>query len=206
MSSLAKVFVIDDELAVRDSMRALITTMGFEVECFQTAEQFLEFVTAEHRGCIIADIRLSGMSGVELQGELTARGIVLPVIVISAYATTALTVQVMKQGALTLLEKPVKDQELREAIEKAVAMDQSTYSERSRVAQVNERLNTLSPSERRVLGMVVGGKPNKMIAQELGVSLRTVESRRHNVFKKMQTDTLADLVKTVVETENATVN
>ena len=158
------VFVVDDDRQARESVCALVRSLGVRAEAFQSAEEFLEVFTPDRAGCLVTDVRMFGMSGVELQQKLKADGVPLPVIVITAYARTPLTVKVMQQGAVTLLEKPYEEDELWDAIRKALALDAAGRQDYARREELRIRLAGLTPREREVLGAVVVGKPNKIVS------------------------------------------
>lgn len=193
------VFVIDDEPAARKSLCALIQSFGYHAEPFASGEAFLEQYDANRPGCLVTDVRMRGMSGVELQEALKQIGSELPVIVITAFAETTLTVRAMKNGAVTLLEKPCRDNELWTATRDALALDAENRSRTVSRSKIRARINAMTESERKVLDLIIAGKMNKQIAAELDLSVRTVESRRHHIFAKMKTDSLADLIRLVLE-------
>ena len=149
----------------------------------------------------MTDLRMLGMSGIELQEKLVAMGIKIPVIIITAFADVQIAVRAMRTGAVTLLEKPCRDQELWESVRNALELDRKTREEDERRRDVQTRLAKLSEGEKDVLERMVEGKMNKVIAKELSISIRTVETRRHNVLEKMRADSLAELVRLVVESE-----
>lgn len=193
------VFVIDDDEAARLSVCALATSMHVAAEAFASVEEFLAQFDPNRPGCIVADVRMPGASGVDLLQMLADRGAHIPVIVVTAFADTPLTVRAMKGGAVTFLEKPCSEHELWDAIREALARDSANRAAQESRRQHQERLAKLTADERQVLDMLVEGKPNKLIAKELDVSLRTVESRRHNVFHKTGTSTVAELVRFVIQ-------
>lgn len=192
------VFVIDDDVMGRDSVQALVTSMGLECETFSNAEEFLRECPSTAAGCIVVDVMMPGMSGLELQQQVAEIGFVLPVIVISAFASPSTAVQAMQQGAITFLEKPCNNHELYSAIREALELDREMRAANSRKREVESRLKSLTPDERQVLMCILHGKSNKATAHELGISVRTVESRRHNVFEKLQADSVANLVRMVL--------
>lgn len=192
------VFVIDDDEASRLSVCALATSMHVPSTCFASAEEFLASFDPDRPGCIVADVRMPGASGVDLLEILEQRGVRIPVIIVTAFADTPLAVKAMKGGAVTFLEKPCSNHDLRDAIREALARDAANRAGEETRREMRSRLAKLTADERRVLSMLVEGKPNKAIARELDVSLRTVESRRHNVFAKTGTSTVAELVKLVI--------
>ena len=152
-------------------------------------------------GCLITDVRMLNMSGLELQEELLRRGIALPVVVLTAYARTAITVRAVKAGAVTVLEKPYQDDDLWDAIRKALAQDAAGRTEHRHRQELQRRIARLTPAQRGVMDLIVTGKPNKVIAQELDVSIRTVENRRHEVFEVMQAGSVAELVRMVIDVD-----
>ena len=193
------VFVVDDDEAGRDSVRCLVEPMGVEVGLFASAEEFLDAYDPSQPGCLVTDLKMLGMSGLELQHELNRQGINIPTIVMSAYADVSVAVRAMQQGALTLLEKPCRGMELWDAIQKALDVDQETREENERRREIEERLQTLTTQEREILESIVEGMPNKAIAKNLDISLRTVEARRKSIFQKMKTHSVAELVQAVME-------
>jgi FixJ family two-component response regulator len=193
------VFVIDDDEKSRKSVRALVSSMGARAETFCSAEAFLASIQAGQSGCVVTDVRMPGMDGLELQEQLKQRDIHLPVIVITAYARTSMTVRAVKAGAVTLLEKPYENEDLWDAIREALALDVATRAKREQRDELRQRADQLTESERRVMEMMVQGRANKVIAKRLDVSLRTVESRRREVFRKMQANSLAELVGLVID-------
>jgi len=208
MTTEQTVFVVDDEEvvlksveAVVKSVEAVVKSLEVQVKTFTSAESFLASYSADQPGCLVTDLRMLGMSGIELQEKLVAMGIKIPVIIITAFADVQIAVRAMRTGAVTLLEKPCRDQELWEAVRNALELDRSTREEDQRRSDVQSRMGNLSEGERDVMERMVEGKMNKVIAQELSISIRTVETRRHNVLEKMRADSLADLVRLVVESE-----
>jgi two-component system response regulator FixJ len=195
------VFVVDDDRQARESVCALVRSLGLRAESFASAEEFLASFTPDRAGCLVTDVRMLGMSGVELQQKLNEAGAPLPVIVLTAYARTPLTVKVMQQGALTLLEKPYEEDDLWDAIRRALAQDTNRRQQHEHVERIRGRLASLTDKEREVLDGIVAGKPNKNIARELDVSIRTVENRRRDIFAKTQTDSVAELVRMVIDAE-----
>ena len=193
------VFVVDDDQGARSSVCALVRSMGIAAESYESAEQFLEHYSSDHVGCLVTDVRMLGMSGLELQERLNEMGSMIPVIVLTAYATTNLTVQAMKNGAVTMLDKPYHEDELWNAIRKSLTLDSEQRVEQARRLELRERMSTLTESERIVLDNVVAGKANKVIARRLDVSIRTIENRRRDIYKKMNADSAVELVRLVIE-------
>jgi FixJ family two-component response regulator len=194
----ATVYIVDDDEQARESVSALVRSMGLNTELFASAEEFLEQVHRVERGCLVTDLRMLGMSGVELQDALLQRDISLPVILITAYPRTSLTVRAMKHGAITLLEKPYEDDDLWDAVRDGLQRDQEQHDKRNRLREIRRRLDSLSEKQQEVIDMMVDGTANKVIARRLDVSIRTVENRRHDIFEKMQANSLAELVRMVV--------
>jgi two-component system, LuxR family, response regulator FixJ len=199
MSDEPTVYIVDDDQQARDSVAALVCSMGIPTRSFASAETFLAACDKDARGCLVTDVRLAGMSGLELQEELPRRNIPLPVIVLTAYPRTTTTVRAIKAGAVTLLEKPYNHDDLWDAIRKALTEDESRHARHQRRQAILARMALLTPAERAVMGLVIEGWPNKLIAKELGISLRTVESRRHQVLAKLEANSLADLIRLTLE-------
>ncbi len=193
------VFVVDDDEGARTSVRALVRSMGIQVETFASAEAFLEAFVSNSPGCLVTDVRMLGMSGIELQEKLAADGIMLPVIIITAHAETPLTVRAIKSGAVTVLEKPCRDYELYDAIRDALLQDTARRSQAAEHQAFLQKVASLSPQERQVLDMMIEGAANKVIARRMDVSVRTVENRRQRIFEKTGTDSLAELIRLFVE-------
>jgi two-component system response regulator FixJ len=189
------VHVIDDDAAVRDALRLLLTTEGHEVVTHDSALGFLASVDPVATGCIVTDVRMPEMTGMELLLKVKGMGLSLPVIVISAHADVPLAVQAMKEGALDLLEKPFDDEALLVAVRQALAFDSGKRAQDSQEQEIARRLTTLTSRESEVLAGLLKGQPNKIIAHELGISVRTVEVHRANVMAKMQAGSLPELVR-----------
>lgn len=188
-------------MSARKSVCALVRSLGLRAEAFCSAEEFLARYTPGCAGCLVTDIRMIGMSGLDLQDRLIEQGIRLPVIVLTAYARTRSTVRAIKAGAMTLLEKPYDEEELWDAIRKALAQEAAGRAETQRCREIQQRTALLTPAERAVMDLVVQGKPNKVIAKQLNMSIRTIESRRHEVFTKMGVESVAELVRLAIEGE-----
>ena len=189
------VFIVDDDAAIRFAMQALMDSVNLDHEIFSSADEFLDKVIEQRPGCLVLDIRMPGLGGLELQEELIKRGNTLPIIFITGHGDVPMAVEAMQKGAVDFIQKPFRDQELLDRIREALATDEERREEQQQHAQVTERLNRLTNREREVFDLVVTGKPNKVIAYELGVSQRTVEIHRARVMEKMQARSLADLVK-----------
>jgi len=193
------VFIVDDDAAVRESITTLVSPMGVPTKTFASGEEFLAEATPHDYGCVVTDLRLGGMSGVEIKRQLNERGIDLPTIVLTGYADVKITVQAMQQGAVTLLEKPAGGIELWDAIRAALKADEDRRAEYKATSDLQRRMQSLSEKERQVMELVVDGLPNKAVARRLDVSLRTVEARRKAVFDKLGARSLAVLVRLVLQ-------
>ncbi len=189
------VFIVDDDAAIRFAMQALMDSVNLDHEIFASADEFLEKITEQRPGCLVLDIRMPGLGGLELQEELIKRGNTLPIIFITGHGDVPMAVEAMQKGAVDFIQKPFRDQELLDRIREALATDEERREEQQAHAEVASRLARLTNREREVFDLVVTGKPNKVIAYELGVSQRTVEIHRARVMEKMQARSLADLVK-----------
>ena len=198
MSDSCTVFVVDDDQAVRDSLALLVHSVGLEVETFASAQAFLDAYRAERCGCLITDIRMPGMSGLELQEKLAADDIRIPVIVLTGHGDVPAAVRALKGGAVDFVEKPFNPQALLDLIQQAIARDAEIRELAAQEAQVAERVALLTPREHEVMGLVVAGKANKVIAFELDISERTVELHRGRIMKKMQARSLAELMRMVI--------
>jgi two-component system, LuxR family, response regulator FixJ len=192
------VFVVDDDDGARESVVALVTLKGLKARGFTSAEEFLAHYDPSLKGCVVADVRLLGMSGLELLEQLNARDSSLPVIVITGYADVPMAVRAMQQGAVTFLEKPCQEQELWRAIQEALAREKTEQAHRKVRTEVEARLATLTDDELEVFRRLLAGHANKRIASDLDIGLRTVELRRSNIMKKMQATSLPDLVRMAI--------
>lgn len=191
----AMVYVVDDDDAVRVALKDLLESVGLNVETFPSGRDFLKAQRTDIPSCLILDVRLPGTSGLDFQRELAAVNIEIPIIFITGHGDIPMTVQAMKAGAVDFLTKPFRDQELLDAIHKAVDRDRERRQQRSEVTQLRERYEGLTPREREVLTLVIQGLLNKQIAAELGTSETTVKIHRGQVMRKMQAESLPDLVR-----------
>jgi two-component system response regulator FixJ len=193
------VFIVDDDEAVRSALRLLLKSVGLTASALPSAQQFLESYDPHQPGCLVLDVRMPGMSGLELQQQLNVRGAILPVIFITGHGDIPMAVEAMQQGAFDFLQKPFRDQDLIDRIQRALAKDKESRAELNARTHTRERLESLTPREREVLGLVTSGKPNKVMAADLGVSQRTVEIHRARVMEKMGVSSLAQLVRMVMD-------
>ncbi len=189
------VIVVDDDDAVRNSLRLLLKSAGIHAEVAESAREYLGRFDANQGGCLLLDVRMPGMSGLELQQELNMRGATIPVIFITGNGDIPMAVEAMQHGAFDFLQKPFRDQDLLDRVQRALARDTENRTRLRHTDRIRERLASLSPREREVLELVTQGKANKMVASDLGVSQRTVEIHRAHVMQKMEASSLAELVR-----------
>jgi two-component system, LuxR family, response regulator FixJ len=192
------VFIVDDDPAARDSVAALVKSKGVQVRTFTSGEDFLASLDRDFFGCVVADVRMTGISGLELQTALNARKVSLPMIIITGFGDIPTAVRAMKAGASTFLEKPCRAEELWVSIQKALRDAASTQDAEDRTSQAQARLASLTSEERQVLRLMLAGKTNKAIAVELDFGLRTIELRRANIMRKMEAESFADLVRLIL--------
>lgn len=198
MDPNATVYVVDDDAAARESVLALVGLKGVRAQGFASAEEFLAQFGPQMTGCLVADVRMTGMSGLQLLQQLASRKSTLPAVVITGYADVPMAVKAMQAGAMTFLEKPCQDQELWQAIQQALDKEKSIQSLRRQKSEIESRLATLTEDETAVLRKLLEGLPNKRIAVDLDIGLRTVELRRSNIMKKMQAASLPELVRMAI--------
>jgi RNA polymerase sigma factor (sigma-70 family) len=191
----ATVFVIDDDESIRDVLKDLIQSVGLPVETFTSAQQFLQSHHSSAPGCLVLDVRLPGLSGLDLQRQLAEANIRTPIIFITGHADVPMTVRAMKAGAVEFLTKPFREQELLDAIRQALDRDRAEREEQAETAELRRRFDSLTPRESQVLVLVVTGLLNKQIAAELGTSEITIKQHRHQVMQKMEAKSLPDLVR-----------
>lgn len=197
MTSEPTVFIIDDDQAVRRFLSGLIESVNLQVETFASAQEFLDAYEPGRLGCLLLDIRMPGMSGLELQNELAERACSLPIIILTGHGNVQVAVHAMKAGAVDFIEKPFNNELLLDRIQKAVAESVDAGSARIKRQDIAGRMARLTPRERQVLDLVICGDTNKGVARRLDISERTVEIHRSNVMAKMQAKSLAELVKIV---------
>ncbi|MCU7814093.1 MAG: response regulator transcription factor [Candidatus Thiodiazotropha sp. (ex Rostrolucina anterorostrata)] len=198
MSKRPTVFVVDDDQAMRNSLKWLIESVSMQVEIFESADAFINSYYPGRSGCLLLDVRMPGMSGLELQEYLRANQIAIPVIIITGHGDVPMAVRAMKSGAIDFIEKPFNDELLLESIRHALALDVRQRDMQSQRAEIATRLARLTPREHEVMVMVTNGKANKEIATSLGVSAKTVEAHRARVMEKMEADSLAELVRMAI--------
>jgi FixJ family two-component response regulator len=191
----AVVLIVDDDQDVRESLQWLVESVGLRSMTYASADQFIREYPQDVHGCLILDVRLPGLSGLDLQEYLLKHHITIPIIVVSGHGDVPVAVQAMKQGALDFLEKPFSDQALLDRIRDALSRDRQWRSDRQQRLAVSQRLARLTPRERQVMDLVVEGRLNKQIASALGLSHKTIEVHRAHVMSKMEADSVADLVR-----------
>ena len=193
--SEAIVYVVDDDAQTRDALKNLMRSVGLQVEVFASAQDFLRSKRPDVPACLVLDVRLRGLSGLDLQKRMAEAKIEVPIIFITGYGDIPMTVQAMKAGAVEFLTKPFRNQELLDAIQQALERDRSTREQRAKNEELHTRYDSLTPREREVMTLVVAGLLNKQIAGELRTSETTVKNHRHQIMEKMGADSLAELVK-----------
>ena len=203
--STQTVFIVDDDPALRKSLRWLTESVGLRVETFATAEDFRAAYDPARSGCLVLDVRMPGMSGLDLQAYLVEQNIALPVLIVTGHAEVQSAVRAMKAGAVGFLEKPFGDQELLDHVQEALAIDQRERERKINLRDVRERYERLTPREREVMVLIARGRANKQIAAELDISQKTVEVHRAHVMKKLEAASIAGLVRMVLALEHGSV-
>ena len=190
----AIVFVVDDDESMRQSLKNLIGSVGLKVQAFASAQEFLRSKLTDVPGCLVLDVRLPGLSGLDLQKRMVEAGMEMPIIFITGHGDIPMTVRAIKAGAVEFLTKPFRDQDLLDAIQQALERDRIAREQRGKIEELRSRFDSLTPREREVMGLVVAGLLNKQIAGELGTSETTIKIHRHQVMEKMGAGSLAELV------------
>ena len=195
----ATVFVVDDDAAVRSALKLLLNTVGLKASCHETAAAFLAQFDPRAPGCAVLDVRMPGMSGLELQQALNERGAILPVIFITGHGDVPMAVEALQHGAFDFLQKPFRDQELLDRIQRALQKDREMRAALARKDEIRERFESLTPREREILDLMTRGRPNKLMAADLSLSQRTVEIHRARVMEKMNAHSVAELVRMMLD-------
>ena len=201
MTEASVVFIVDDDASVRSSLKFLLSTVGLQAETFDTADSFLRAKCADVPSCLVLDVRLPGLSGLDFQRELAARHIYIPIVFLTGHGDIPMSVRAMKAGAVEFLTKPFRDQDLLDAVRVALDRDRDRRGLEKELEALRRRFESLSSREQQVVSMVVGGMPNKQIAAELGTAESTVKVQRSRAMEKMQASSLADLVKMIQKLE-----
>ena len=191
----AAIYVVDDDPSIRDAVANLLDSVGFHARTFESTEEFIKARRLEIASCLILDVRLPGLNGLEFQQELKKAGVEIPIIFVTAHGDIPMTSRAMKAGAVDFLPKPFQKDELLEAIDRALERDRARRKEQATVSGLQSRFATLTPREREVMSLVAAGLMNKEVAAELGVSEITVKVHRGRVMDKMEADSLAELVR-----------
>ena len=193
------IMVVDDDAGIRSAMRALLKSVGLESQLFTSAQEFLAAWQPAQPGCLLLDIRMPGMSGLELQQQLNLRGAVIPVIFMTGHGDVPMAVEAMQHGAFDFLQKPFRDQELLDRVQRALVKDAESRATLGEHSRIRAHLESLTAREREVLDLMTKGKQNKAIAQDLGVSPRTIEIHRARVMEKMHAQSVAELVRMMLD-------
>jgi RNA polymerase sigma factor (sigma-70 family) len=203
MSQAPVVFVVDDDPSVRSSLKFLMSSVGLQVESFDSADALLQRKLPDAPGCLILDVRLRGSSGLDFQRQLAARNCHMPIIFITGHGDIPMSVRAMKAGAVEFLTKPFRDQDLLDAVRIALEKDRERCERKREVSDLKERFNSLTPREQEVISMVVSGKLNKQIADQLGTAENTVKVHRSRAMEKMHAQSVAELVKMLGKLESS---
>lgn len=199
MLSESTVFVVDDDASMRRSIDFLISSVGLRCASYASAQEFLDQAGRDAPGCVLTDVRMPGMSGLDLLDEMRARDLLFPVIMITGHADVPMTVRAFKSGAVDFIEKPFNDQNLIDRVQSAIEQDSMRRTALAQRATVRDRLKTLTAREAQVMDLVVSGRANKEAAAELSLSEKTIEVHRSRVMRKMQASNAADLIRMVLE-------
>jgi len=195
MTGAPVVFVVDDDASVRSSLKFLLSTVGLQAETFDSADSFLQKKRPDAPSCLVLDVRLPGLSGIDFQRELAARNICIPIVFLTGHGDIPMSVRAMKAGAVEFLTKPFRDQDLLDAVRVALDRDRARREKETEMAGLRRRFDTLTSREQEVVSMVVAGMLNKQIAAELGTAESTVKVQRSRAMEKMQAESLAHMIK-----------
>jgi RNA polymerase sigma factor (sigma-70 family) len=203
MTQAPVVFVVDDDPSVRSSLKFLMSSVGLQVESFDSADALLQRKLPDSPSCLVLDVRLRGLSGLDFQRELAARNCHMPIIFITGHGDIPMSVRAMKAGAVEFLTKPFRDQDLLDAVRIALEKDRERLERKKEVSDLKERFNSLTPREQKVISMVVSGMLNKQIADQLGTAENTVKVHRSRAMEKMRAQSVAELVKMIGKLESS---
>jgi len=203
MTQAPVVFVVDDDPSVRSSLKFLMSSVGLQVESFDSADALLQRKLPDAPSCLVLDVRLRGLSGLDFQRELAARNCHMPIIFITGHGDIPMSVRAMKAGAVEFLTKPFRDQDLLDAVRIALEKDRERRERKKEVSDLKERFNSLTPREQKVISMVVSGMLNKQIADQLGTAENTVKVHRSRAMEKMRAQSVAELVKMIDKLESS---
>jgi RNA polymerase sigma factor (sigma-70 family) len=204
MTDASVVFVVDDDPSVRSSLKFLLSTVGLQVESFDSADTFLRKKPASVPSCLVLDVRLPGSSGIDIQRELAARNIRIPIIFLTGHGDIPMSVRAMKAGAVEFLTKPFRDQDLLDAVRIALGQDRARREQEKEVRELQQRFDSLTSREQQVISMIVSGMLNKQIAAELGTAESTVKVQRSRAMEKMHAESLVDLVRMIEKIKGPT--
>lgn len=202
-ADIGKVYIVEDDDAVRESLQLMLESVGYQTRAFANANAFLEAYDSDLAGCLVLDIRMPGMNGMELQRKLNERNSILPILFVTGHGDVPMAVEAMQQGALDFVQKPYREQELLEKIEHAFKIDQANRNSLQQRQAIAARLQSLTPRELEVLRRMVDGNANKVIAIDLDISQRTVEIHRARVMEKLEANSLAHLVRMIMAVDPA---
>jgi RNA polymerase sigma factor (sigma-70 family) len=195
MTEAPVVFVVDDDQSVRSSLKFLLSTVGLQAETFDSADSFLRKKPPDVPSCLVLDVRLPGLSGLDFQRELAARNICIPIVFLTGHGDIPMSVRAMKAGAVEFLTKPFRDQDLLDAVRIALERDRARREQEKQITELQQRFNSLTFREREVISLVVAGKLNKQIADQLGTAENTIKVHRSRAMEKMHAESLAELVR-----------
>lgn len=201
-NKIPKVYIVDDDQEVRYALRLLLESVGLVVEEYASAQEYLVQFNPDQAGCLIVDIRMPGISGLELQARLQAEIIHPPIIIITGHGDVQMAVRAMQAGAMNFIEKPFNDQDLLDSVYRSIEIDAKERGKALKLADIRERINLLTPREKEVMDRVAAGKRNKIIADELHISQSTIEAHRKKVMEKMEADSVSTLMRMIITLES----
>ena len=203
MNDQVSVFIVDDDQEVRHALQLLMESVGLQVECFESAQSYLDQFNPDKPGCLVLDVRMPGMGGLDLQARLAEERLCPPIIIVTGHGDVPMAVRAVQAGAMNFIEKPFNDPALLDSVYRAIEKDAQQRGHVSRLAEIESRFEKLTPRERDVLEQIVVGKRNKLIAADLGVSQSTVEAHRAKVMEKMEAGSLSELMRMMLSLESS---